>query len=502
MIKIFRAEQVRDADNYTILNEPVSSLDLMERAATLCTKRIIEICKKKTEIFIFAGPGNNGGDGLVIARLLFLKNYKVRVYILNFADKFSDDFRANLSKMKETGFSNIYDITEPEELPEIKKNDTVIDAIFGSGLSRKIKGLPGEVIKNLNNQKGLKISIDIPSGLFGEENHKEEQTVFKADYTLTFQFPFLSFFFPENGQYVGKFIAIPIGIHPEFIKKTESDYFYVEKKDIRIPKRLKFSHKGTYGHTLIIAGSYKKAGACILASKAAHRAGAGLVTALVPHCNYEITHIASPETMLEIDEEEFFCANLPENLNFSSIAVGPGIGFQNSTKLLIENLLKNYNKPIIFDADAITILSKNENLLQFIPQNSIFTPHPKEFERFAGKAENNFRRLMLQKEFSKKNKCFVVLKGANTSISTPEGKIFFNPTGNPGMATGGSGDVLTGIIAGILCQGFTPEEACVYGVYLHGLAGDSAAKKYGEYSTIASDICDCLPKAFKKCMKN
>lgn len=501
MIKIFEAKLVREADNYTILNEPVSSLDLMERASKRCTKKIIEICKNKGTVYIFVGPGNNGGDGLAIARLLISKKYKVKVYILKFTENFSVDFSANLLRLKEIGFSNIYEICNAQEIPEIKESDTVIDSIFGSGLSREIAGLPAEVIEKLNNKKALKISIDIPSGLFGEENPTTARAVFKADYTLTFQFPFLSFFFPENAQYVGEFIVIPIGIHPDYIKNTETDYYFVEKKDIIIPARLKFSHKGTYGHTLIIAGSYQKAGACILASRAAQRAGAGLVTALVPRCNYEILHVASPETMLAIDEEEFFVANLPEKLSFNSVAIGPGIGFNDSTLILIDDLFKRFKKPIVIDADAITLLSKNDDLLQSIPQNSIFTPHPKEFERLAGKTENSFRRLMLQKEFSVKNKCFIVLKGANSSISTPEGKIFFNPTGNPGMATGGSGDVLTGIIAGLLSQGFTAEQACVYGVYLHGLAGDFAAKKIGEYSVIASDICDYLPKAFKKCMK-
>ena len=497
-MKIFKAEQVKEADNYTITNEPISSIDLMERAALNCTKKIRKIGKKKQTINIFVGPGNNGGDGLAIARNLHQKRYSIKVFILNFTKNYSQDFTENLNRLRKLNFENIFTIEKSESFPQIKKSEIIIDAIFGSGLSRNIEGLPKDIILLLNKCKATKIAIDIPSGLFGEENKHLNQIIFKADYTLTFEYPFLSFFFPENERFVGRFNIIKIGVHPNYIKKTKTNFYYTEKKNIKIKKRTKFSHKGTFGHSLIIAGSYEKAGAAILSIKAAHRIGAGLVTALVPKCNYQITHITSPETMLKIDSSEYFISKLPELKPYNSIAIGPGISFNDLTIEMLKNLCINYNKPIIFDADAITIIAKNNDLLNIIPENSIFTPHPKEFERLVGVETNNYKRLQLQVNFSKKYKCYIVLKGANTCISTPNGKCYFNSTGNPGMATGGSGDVLTGIISGLIAQNYTPKQACKIGVFLHGLAGDIAIKKTGENSLIASDIIDFLPKAFFK----
>lgn len=493
-MKIFKAAQVRDADLYTIENEPILSINLMERAAKRCTEKIIELFDSKNNIKIFAGPGNNGGDGLAIARLLSQKKYSVQVFILKFTGNFSEDFKTNRKRLENINNVCVNEIFNIADFPKINKNDIIIDAIFGSGLTRPLTGFVKNVVEKINSLHSKVIAIDIPSGLSGEQNDIKKQTIIQANYTLTFEFPFLSFFHPESEKFIGWFHIIPIGISKEYVKNTKSDFYYIEATDIssKIKKRTKFSHKGTFGHTLIIAGSYGMAGACIFASKAAQKSGVGLVTAVVPKCNYQILQIASPETMLIIDENEKFITKLPELEKYNSIAIGPGIGFGEETKDLLKKLIKKTDKPIIFDADAITILGNNKEWLNNVPINSIFTPHPKEFERIAGKWSFDYEKINLQIKFSKKYKSFVVLKGANTSITTPEGKCYFNSTGNPGMATGGSGDVLTGIIAAITAQDHSIEDALILAVYFHGKAGDNALQKMNESSITASDIINNL----------
>ena len=495
-MKTFSASKTREADNYTIEHEPISSIDLMERASALCTKKIFKIYPKINEVVVFAGPGNNGGDGLAIARLLASKNINVSVYILQFTQNFSEDFKINLERLKKQNKAKIISINNVENIENISSEAIIIDAIFGSGLSRIAKGFPKEVIEKINNINSEIIAIDIPSGLFGEENNDKEKNVIKANHTITFQYPFLSFFFPENEKFIGKFHIIDIGIHKDFIKNTESQFFFTEKKDITIKKRAKFSHKGTYGHAIIFAGSYGMGGASVLAAKSAQRTGTGLVTAVVPKCNYEIMQISSPETILHIDKSKKHLSQLPNLEKYNALAIGPGIGFKDATIELLKNIIQTYKQPIVFDADAITILSHNKDWLNYIPQNSIFTPHPKEFEKLVGKSNNDFERLQMQINFAKKYSVIVLLKGANSSIATACGKVYFNSTGNPGMATAGSGDVLTGIIVSLLAQGYSAINATITAVYLHGLAGDIAAKKIGEYSLIASDIIDNLSYAF------
>ncbi|NOZ35032.1 MAG: NAD(P)H-hydrate dehydratase [Chlorobi bacterium] len=496
-MKIFTSDITRQADNYTIENEPISSLSLMERAASRATDKILKLYFDKINFAVFAGPGNNGGDGLVIARLLAEKSLNVSVYFVKFTDKVSGDFKVNLERLKSLKEVPFFVLDDIEKFPCIKKNTLIIDAVFGSGLSRLLSGLPEETVKKINELPNEVVSVDIPSGLFGENNPNEKRTIIRANHTITFQYPSLSFLFPENEQYVGDFHTIDIGIHEDFIKKTNTPFYYVHKEDVKIKKRKKFSHKGNYGHALLIAGSYGKAGAQIFSAKAAHRTGVGLLTAVVPSLNYLILQISSPETMLYINENKKNISDLPSLEKFNAIATGPGIGFAGETKKMLKILLETYDKPVVFDADAITILSENKNWLKSVPAESIFTPHPKEFERLVGKSKNNFDEMQKQIEFSERYNVFVVLKGAHTAITTPEGKVYFNSTGNPGMATGGSGDVLTGIILSFLSQKYTPFEAALYGVYIHGLAGDFAAEQKGQYPLIASDIVNFLPDALK-----
>lgn len=498
-MRVLKTEQRRLADKFTIENEPVASVDLMERAALQCSIWIENNIELSRRFIIFAGSGNNGGDGLAIARMLAEKDSKIEVYLVNYTDNVSDDCHTNLQRLEEQNKVKISKIIKKSDFPEITEDDIVIDAIFGSGLSSPVKGIYANLIENINESSAKVISIDIPSGLFGEENHISKQTIIKADYTLTFELPYLSFYFLENYEFVGEFVILPIGLKKEFIENQETSFYTIESKFINkeIKPRAKFSHKGNYGHGLLIAGSIGKMGAALMAVRACHRTGIGLLTAHVPKFGSTILQAGSPETMLTVDQQEEFVSEFFDLSNYDAVAIGPGIGLKRPTRLLLKILIETSKKPIIFDADAITILGDNKDWLNRLPQNSILTPHPKEFERIAGTSKNHYERNILAMDFAKKYEVYLVLKGAYTRICCPDGKCYINTTGNPGMATGGSGDVLTGMILSLLAQGYSELQACKLGVYLHGLAGDIAAKQFGVISMLPSDLINNISNAFK-----
>lgn len=501
-MKILKSSQIRDVDAYTIEHEPIESIDLMERAAMTITNWISANISNHRSIKIFAGPGNNGGDALAIARQL--KDYKVEVFLLKISNKLSVDCQINLDRLKDSGIQ-INTIENKADFPEIGANDVIVEGLFGSGLTRKLEGLPKQLVVHLNNSGAEIISIDIPSGLFGEDNEGNDvEAIIKASYTLTFQLPKLSFLLPENELYVGKWEVLPIGLDEDFIDKQESDFYYVTDDWIKknLKSRAKFSHKGTYGHVLLIAGSYGKMGAAILGAKAALRTGSGLVTVHVPKIGYEIMQTALPEAMLSIDWSDIIFTNIPDSENYTAIGVGPGIGTKQNTQKALAGLLQHTEKSMVIDADGLNILAMNKDLLKHVPENSILTPHPKEFERLIGKATSGLERVEEQTKFSIEYKVFVVLKGAHTSITCPDGKSYFNSTGNPGMATAGSGDVLTGMILSLLGQGYNPKMAAIIGVYLHGLSGDLASELNGEEALIASDIIENIGMAFSYLKEN
>lgn len=499
-MKILPVEMIREADAFTIKHEPVASVDLMERAAYQCYKWIKKKTDRSHRVMVFCGPGNNGGDGLVVARLLAKKDYQVKVVIVRFTDKFSEDFSVNLARLEQMDVDVVH-LREDDNLPKIKADNVVVDAIFGSGLTRPVKGFPGKLINHINSSETVTIAIDTPSGLFSDEHTDSNAgAIIEADYTLTFQYPKFSFLFPENEKFVGQWHILPIGLMEEFTNRLEVKNFMVQRRDATelLKHRGHFAHKGHFGHALLIAGGYGKMGAATLAGKAALRAGAGLVTVHIPKAGNQIIQTAIPEAMVSIDEDETIFSKPPDLSPYNAIGIGPGIGTNKQTQQAVKLLIQNSGVPLLFDADAINILSQNKTWLSFVPQYSIFTPHPKEFERLFGKTNNDFERNKKQREYSILHNVYIVLKGAYTCVSTPEGKCFFNVTGNPGMATGGSGDVLTGIILGLLAQKYHPQEACILGVYLHGLAGDFAAKKLSQQAMIAGDITAALPKAFMR----
>ncbi len=504
-MKIVSCEQIKEIDSYTIKHEPIASIDLMERASGQLFNWITGKFGISKHFVIFAGAGNNGGDGLALARLLANNGYKADVQFISVSDKISSDCRFNLERLENVTNVTINQLKDISQFPVTGSDDVVIDAIFGSGLTRPVTGLQAEVIQMINKTDSLVISIDLPSGLFGEDNSNNLiENIINADYTLTFQFPKLSFLFPGNARFVGEWIVLPIGLDENAILKTESSYNLLTNSDVLplLKERYKFDHKGTYGHGLLIAGSEGKMGAAVLGAGAALRSGIGLISCHIPSCGNLIMQSKVSEAMVVTDKSEKYISGIGSVEIFSAVGIGPGIGTNKETQLALESFLKECDKPLVLDADALNIISKNKKLLELLAHNTILTPHPKEFERLAGTTDNGFERLQKQIDFSGRYKCILVLKGANTTITTPSGDVFFNSTGNPGMATGGSGDVLTGIILSLLAQGYTPQNAAITGVYLHGLAGDIAAGEQCYESIIASDIIKCIGKAFNEIRHN
>ena len=498
-IKIFRTDQVREIDSYTIQNEPISSINLMERAALAVYSWINEHYSKSVPVKVFAGTGNNGGDGLAVARMLAEDGFSVTTYLIKFSDKTSEDHKVNLSRLQNQNKVVIEEISNENEFPVISKSALVVDAIFGSGLTRSLSGPYASIVKHLNMSGAGIISIDIPSGLMGESNtENKDDSIIRANFTLSFQFPKLSFLFYENETFTGNWEVLPIGLHPAIIQKTETPYYFVTKNYIQTnrARRKKFSHKGSFGHALLISGCYGKMGAAVLASRACLSSGVGLLTTHVPRMGNDIMQISVPEAMISLDQSDILFSQPPDLSEFSSVGIGPALGCRNNSQHGLHQLIQNAKRPLVLDADAINILAQNQDWLSELPENSILTPHPKEFERLTQKAGSGYERHLLQIEFAVKHKVIVVLKGAFTSITCPDGRCYFNSTGNPGMATAGSGDVLTGIILSLLSQGYEPQLAAIIGVYIHGAAGDIAMEILGEEALIASDIIDNLGNAF------
>jgi len=499
-MKIFESSQVRDIDAYTIEHEPVPSIDLMERAAVRLAGWHVRHFHTNRKVVIFAGPGNNGGDALALARLLAERRFRVECYLLVFGT-LSADCAINRERLLAQGKVKLMELKESDALPDIGAGDVVVDGIFGSGLSRMVKGFPLAVIRHINRFAGKVVAVDIPSGLFGEDNTGNNyEGVVRADVTLTFQFPFLSFFFDSNESFVGSWRVHDIRLHPDAIRDHETPYQTLEKGMIGplLPVRKCFAHKGTFGHALLIAGSYGMMGAALLAGEACLRAGTGLVTLHIPRFGYNIVQTAFPEAIVSMDQSDILFSAPPDLSPYSAIGIGPGLGSKSNTGKGLITVLETAGIPLVIDADAINLLAAHPEWIGLLPEGTILTPHPKEFDRLAGASKNSFRRHLKQREFASEHGVYVVLKGAYTGIAAPDGRYWFNTTGNPGMATGGSGDVLTGLLTGLLAQGLPPLDAALAGVYLHGLAGDLALHGSSQEALVAGDITKHLGEAFKE----
>jgi len=503
MLPVFTASQIREADSFTIAHEPISSIDLMERAATVCCDWLFNSFKNHTYFTIVCGQGNNGGDGLAIARILHNNNYKCQVIIIQQKESGSADFEINLKRLQNTDIPITY-ITNTINPELFSVDGVIIDAIFGTGLTKPASGIFAQVIEQMNTSERFIVSIDLPSGLFseGDNKHIHERNTILAWHTISFQVPKLSMLLPESGRFVGYFTIVDIGLNSQFIASCETQNYLLSSQAYAIEPffREKFSHKGTFGHALLIAGSKGKTGAAVLAAKACLRSGAGLVTVHCPKESLAIVQTAVPEAMVHCDEASDYVSKMPQLQSFSAIGVGPGLGIRSKTAQMLKLLIQSAQLPLILDADALNILSENKTWISFLPKGSILTPHVGEFDRLFGKSESSIERLELQRSESVKHGIIIVLKGAHTSVSFPNGYIYFNSTGNSGMATAGSGDVLTGIITGLFARTGSTAYAALNGVILHGTAGDMAAEKEGQESMIAGDIIRYLGKAHKKLM--
>jgi len=498
-MKIFTAEQIRSADEFTIKNEPITSTKLMERAAHSCAGWISDNCKNHTRFAVFCGNGNNGGDGFAIARMLYLNDFEVDVFVNDLKGKFSDDALINFERLNDFSGISVHTFSK---IDEYNFDDAIIiDALFGTGLSRNLEGDFKDLIEKLNDKKNIKIAIDLPSGLFTDAILDENATVFKADYTLSFQFWKKSFLHPETGKYAGKVIILDINLCKEYISDTQSEYFTIDDEIIEniFKPRDEFSHKGTYGKVTIVAGSYGKIGAAVLSTTSALKTGAGLTFIHAPKCGYEILQTSCPEAMFTEGETQFI--NNFEIDESSTCGIGPGLGTEEETAKNLLKFLKDYSKPLVLDADALNIISQDKNNLKLIPKKSVITPHPKEFERLFGSTKDSFERVELARKKAKELGIYIVLKDHHTQIITPEGNVLYNITGNSGLAKGGSGDILTGIITSLLAQHYSEENAAIFGVWLHGKAADLAAEKHSKESMLPTDVINELGNVFNKLNK-
>lgn len=494
-MKILNAAQIKELDNFTIVNEPIESIHLMERAATAFVRWFTERFRKEQKVVIFCGPGDNGADGLAIARMLLQKMFEVSIYHIK-AKETSENFKINEDRLSHLAF--IHTIDSVIEIPKISSDHIVIDALFGSGTNKKIEGVYADVINAVNKSEATVVAVDVPSGLYLDKQN-ETATIIKARYTVSFQVPKLAFMLPQHEDFVGDWYILHIGLNREYLEAATTNYHYIDEAFIksRIVKRAKFAHKGTFGKALLVTGSYGMLGASVLSAKACLRTGAGLVKVYVPEAGFFVLQNDLPEVIVLTDQHPEIVTDIPDLTGFTAIGVGPGLGEKTETAAAFEKLLTNAQVPLVIDASALNILAANKMLLDKIPSGSILTPHLGEFERLAGKSANDYDRLEKAKAFSKKYKTLLVLKGAHTAIFTPEGTVYFNSTGNPGMATAGSGDVLTGIITSLLTQGYNSQDAALLGVFLHGYAGDAAARKLSQHSMLASDIIDGITYFFK-----
>ena len=501
-MKIFTSTQIKELDKYTIESEHITSLDLMERAARTLTRAIMDLYPSTTPMVVFAGYGNNGGDALAVARMLAEQGYSVTAYLFNISGHLSPDCAANKRRIEECRHvRNFFEVVQEFDPPVLDESTVVIDGLFGSGINKPLAGGFASLVRYINASNAQVVSLDAPSGLMNEDNtYNVRGNIVRATHTFTLQQPRLSFLFAENQPYIGQLRVLDIRLSQEGINRTESQYTIVEENDIRsrLKARSPFAHKGTMGNALLIAGSYGMAGAAILATRACLRAGAGKVTVSTPKRNIPILQASVPEAVVLGTNDEVLFSEVVDTDDYQALGIGPGLGQSEQTAIAMISQIRRAQCPIVVDADALNMLGSHRAWMQQLPKGIILTPHPKEFDRMESHSADSFERLTKARQMAERLHGYVIVKGHYTAICLPDGHIVFNSTGNAGMATAGSGDVLTGIITGLLARGYEAADACIVGVYLHGLAGDLAANDLGEESLIASDIIQYLPQAFKR----
>lgn len=489
-MKIFGVEKIREADEITILRQGITSYELMERAGNEAFLWIKQAYPDKETCFrVYCGSGNNGGDGLVVARLLHEDGYRVTVHSVG--GNASEDNKIALQNTVEQGVA----IVEYLLLEDDCEKTIIIDALLGTGISREPEGNYMKAIELINNSSLPVISIDVPSGLFLD---KPTKVAVKSKTVLTFQFPKFAFYLNSNYDFLNTVVVLDIGLDKDFISAESSDIIFVDDKEVALCYRPVpfYAHKGTQGHALLVGGSYGKIGAITLAAKAALKAGSGLVTAYIPECGYNILQTALPEVMVLTNGNRYI-SQVAFDLKPTVIGIGPGMGHNEETQRALHERLKLQSEPMVIDADALNILASNKEWLIEVPEGSVLTPHPKELRRLIGDWHDDFERIEMVKAFSKQYKIVVVMKDARTMV-VYEDEVYINSTGNSALATGGSGDVLTGIITGLIAQGYTSIDASVFGVYLHGLTADIGVQEVGKQSFTASSIINYMGSAFLK----
>ncbi len=502
-MQIFTGTQIKDWDVYTIEHEPIRSIDLMERAADAITGSITRRWDRTHVFVVLAGPGNNGGDALAVARMLAGDGYDVKAFLFNIGGKLSDGCAMNAKRLKDCiAKDKFQEVTASFEPPHLDQMTVVVDGLFGSGLHSPLSGGFASLVKYVNASEATVVSIDLPSGLMTEDNTSNiRQNIIRADVTLTLQQRKLAMYLADNAPYLGEIETLDIGLSEEYVRRTHSSCWMTEEKEILdlIKPRPTFAHKGIMGHAMLFAGSYGMAGAAILATKAAFRTGAGKVTLHTPLCNNDILQVAVPEAVLHHDGDDTAFTEMADTNDYDAVAMGPGLGQREETAIALMSQIRRTGCPMVLDADALNILSNHRAWLSQLPRDLVMTPHPAEFDRIVGTTSNGcYDRLAKAREWSEKLGAYIILKGHYSALCCPDGETIINPTGNAGMATAGSGDVLTGIITGLLARGYSRRAAAVLGMYIHGLAGDLAAQDLGEESLMAGDIIDYLPKAFRK----
>lgn len=502
-MKLFTSAQLHELDTYTIEHEPIRSIDLMERAARTLTRAITDQWSPQTPIVVFAGPGNNGGDALAVARMLSEQSYRVSVYLFNINGRLSEDCSINRQRIIDgKKIKDFFEITDEFNPPKLEADTLVVDGLFGTGMTKPLAGGFASLVRYINQSPSEIVSIDVPSGLMTEDNtYNVRANVVKADVTLTLHQKKISFLFPENQQFIGKLKILDIRLSQEGVQQIETKYHLLEENDVRklLKPRSDYVHKGNMGNALLVAGSYGMAGAAILSARACMRSGVGKLTMRTPRRLVDVVQNSIPEAVMLMDHEEFYISNAVDSTDFDAVAIGPGIGQQESTAIAMITQIRRTTAPIVLDADALNILANHRAWMQQLPKGVVMTPHPKEFERLCGTpCADSFERLSKARDMAESLGAYIILKGHHSALCMPDGTVVFNSSGNGGMATAGSGDVLTGIILGLLARGYRQQEACTIGMYLHGLAGDIAARELGKESMIASDIIACLPKAFKR----
>lgn len=495
-MKILSSQAIREIDAKTIEYDGIFSHELMEKAATAFYDNFINrYPNPQKTIALFCGTGNNGGDGLAVARALHLTGFEVKVFVVKISDKYSHDCALNLERAQKTGVP-ISTVHTNHDIPEMSRFDIIIDAIFGTGLSRELSGLAKDVIDCINKSKKIVLSIDVSSGLFLD---KFTSFAVEATETITFQIPKLALFLPENAKFVGKLSTVDIGLNAQAIEEAETDICLLTSQNIssKLKPLTKFAHKGTQGHALIIGGSLGKIGAVSLASKATLKSGCGLVTAYVPQCGLIPLQSNFPEAMVIQDNNPSHISSILFNIKPDAIAIGMGMGKHEETQQAFQLFLQHNKTPLVVDADALNILSENSDWLSMLQSNTILTPHPGELSQLIGHWENDFHKIELTRAFAQKYQVIVIVKGAHTLIIDST-HMYVNSSGTPALATAGSGDVLSGILAGLLAQGYDPMEAAQVGVFIHGMTATITSDEINPRAFIAGDIIDNIGRVYNR----